>query len=104
VSPSRFVPTPGLDRSLERSPGIVAAVAKATVAVSEEAKRAAAPVSHRFQEGLSMDVGTDAAGRLVGRVIANWEFSLFVEYGNAHQTPRPVLRQALDASRGKALR
>ena len=104
VSPSRFVVTPGLDRIIERRPETVAAVAKATASVHEEAKRAAAPISRRFEKGLAMDIGTDAAGHVVGRVIANWEFSLFVEFGNAHQTPRPVLRRALDASRGKALR
>jgi hypothetical protein len=99
-----FVPTPGLDRIIERRPEIVAHVAKATTSVLAEAKRAADPISGRLKDGLAMDVGTDSTGRLVGRVIANWEFSLFVEYGNAHQTPRPVLRRALDASRGKALR
>jgi hypothetical protein len=98
------VATPGLDRIIERRPEIVAAVANATASVREEARRVAGPISDRFQDGLKMDVGIDETGRLVGRVIASWEFSLFIEYGNAHQTPRPVLRQALDASRGKALR
>ena len=104
MSPSRFVPTSGIDRIMGRRPEVVAATAKATASVLAEAKRAASPISHRFEEGLAMDVGTDETGLLVGRVIANWEFSLFVEFGNAHQTPRPVLRRALDASRGKALR
>jgi hypothetical protein len=100
VSP-KFVPTPGLDRSLERRPEVVAAaISKATAAVHREAKQAAASVSGRFAEGLSMDVGTDEAGQIVGRVNANWEFSLFVEFGNAHQNPRPILRRALDATKG----
>jgi hypothetical protein len=104
VSPSRFVPTPGLDRIIERRPEIVAATAKATTSVLAEAKRAAEPISDRLAKGLTMDVGTDSTGWLVGRVIANWEFSLFVEFGNPRQPPRPILRRALDASRGKALR
>jgi hypothetical protein len=95
---------PGLEHRLEQQSDFVRGVTRATAAVLAEAKRAAAPISHRFEEGLTMDVGTDATTRLVGRVIANWEFSLFVEFGNAHQEPRPVLRRALDTSRGKALR
>jgi hypothetical protein len=101
--------TPGYERQLLRSPQLVAALQRATDHIAAEvvrrAPREAGLATGRERHYADMIDGQAWIGPkgAVGTVNARHFTSLFVEFGTVHNPPRAPLRQALDASTGKAL-
>jgi hypothetical protein len=101
--------TPGYERQLLRSPQLLVAMKRAADHIAAEAARRA-PREASLAEGRERHYADMIDGQawigpagVVGTVNARHFTSLFIEFGTAHSPARAPLRQALDASMGKAL-
>lgn len=104
-----FTPTPGFERVVAATPGVVDALRRAGKHIEKEAVRLAPrtptlPQDRRrhYADMFDTQAGIDA-GQAHATVNNRHFIALFVEFGTTHTPAHATLRRALDAAAGKPL-
>jgi hypothetical protein len=98
---TRFDQRAGFKKDAPRESEILTVVGRIAEAVADEAR--SNTDSHRYRDGIKVEVGDDEHGDPVGRVNATWFASGFIEFGTSQQNPDAPLRHALDSAVGGVL-